>query len=246
MTAQKPDTLINRHPRVQFNGLKLYGVVRGDIHQEGNSGWGDEAAYRTKAVVPENVVRRTDLHRGYVATFVLEQDGRLRLRSFKFTLNSRTSQTQRVNEFIEGDFWVVLKPKFFAERTYVPFRDGIIIEDRQQWFVEESYKLQEKRRAREFQAWRRSTKIMQAQVREIAHEITNDLRLREMEWWPALQSVHRRLELYAQKKDATSSSWKRLALAIADVLIDNAKLKDSPIGQKLLELSTDIETTLAN
>jgi hypothetical protein len=42
-----------------------------------------------------------------------------------------------VNETLRGDFFMVMKPKFFGLRTYVPFRDGVIVEDVNEWVRED-------------------------------------------------------------------------------------------------------------
>jgi hypothetical protein len=245
MTAQTPDSLINRHPRVRFNKLALYHVVRGDIHRKDSGGWGDGCAYRARAVVPEDVNRSTGLWRGYVATFVLERDGRLRLRSFKFRI-ARTSRSQRVNEFIEGDFWMVLKRQFFAERTYVPFRDGIIVEDRSQWFTEESHKLRRKREDREHRAMlarkKEASKPVWPRVHDIASEISNTPSFREAEWWPTLRRIQNWLEFYIEKKE---SGWGRLAAVISERLSDSPELKRSAVGQRLVELVAQMKDVAA-
>ena len=47
---------------------------------------------------------------------------------------------KRVNETLTGDFFMVMKPRFYGLRTYVPFRDGVIVEDADQWVREEKRK----------------------------------------------------------------------------------------------------------
>jgi hypothetical protein len=88
----------------------------------------------------------TALWRGYVATFVLQPDGRLRLTAFEYMLGLRKWQKQEVDELLDGDFWVVMKPEFFGQRTYIPFRDGVVVEDREQWFTEEPFEVRMQRR----------------------------------------------------------------------------------------------------
>ncbi len=45
-----------------------------------------------------------------------------------------------VNETLSGDFFMLMKPKFLGLRTYVPFRDGVIVEDVHEWVREEKRK----------------------------------------------------------------------------------------------------------
>lgn len=138
MTAQFPDNLENKHSRVKLDGLHLYGVIRGDPRTS-RAGWGDGPAFSSKPSRPANAVMCTALWRGYVATFVLEPDGRLRLTAFEYMLGLGKWQKQEVDELLDGDFWVVMKPEFFGQRTYIPFRDGAVVEDRDQWFTEEPF-----------------------------------------------------------------------------------------------------------
>ena len=138
MTAQYPEKLVNEHPRVKLDRLYLYHVIRGDLNSS-NYGWGDGTAFSTQPNVPSNAMRCSALWRGYVATFVLQSDGRLRLTAFEFMLSLSKWKKQNVDEVIKGDFWLVMKPAFFAPRTYVPFRDGVIVEDRVTWFTEKLY-----------------------------------------------------------------------------------------------------------
>jgi hypothetical protein len=143
MTAQMPDKLVNRHPRVRLDGLHLYGVVRGDIQT--HNGWGSGNAFTSRPTPPSRSVVCTALWRGYVATFVLEEDGRLRLTAFEHMVSFDEWETQPVDELLEGDFWLVMQPHFFADRTFIPFRDGHIVEDRAAWFTEEPFEVRMRR-----------------------------------------------------------------------------------------------------
>jgi hypothetical protein len=138
VTAQFPDKLVNNHPRVKFDGLHLYGVVRGPAESSG--GWGEDRAFATAPSPPGNVMC-TGLWRGYVATFVLQEDGRLRLTAFEYLADLSDWQKQDVDELLVGDFRMVLAPEFFGRRTYVPFRDGAIVEDREEWFTEDPFEV---------------------------------------------------------------------------------------------------------
>ncbi len=151
MTAQYPEKLINRHPRVKFDKLHLYGVIRGDFRAS-RGGWGDGEVFTTQPSRPANVARCSALWRGYVATFVLEEDGRLRLVKFEYMLGLRKWQKQETDELLEGDFWIVMKPEFFGARTYIPFRKGVIVEDQKEWFTEEPFEVRRQRRKAEEQS----------------------------------------------------------------------------------------------
>jgi hypothetical protein len=137
MTAQMPDRLENKHPRMKtdLDGLYLYGVTRGDVRTSPN-GWGDTNAFVAKPIRPANASICSALWRGYIAKFLLQEDGRLRLVDFEHLIGLKEWFRQPVDELLEGDFWMVLKPEFFALRTYIPFKDGLLIEDREEWFTE--------------------------------------------------------------------------------------------------------------
>lgn len=135
MTVQAPEKLVNEHPRVDLSGLSLYGVIRGDCRS--NHGYGDGNAFMTRPSPPADATVCTALWRGYIATFVLQADGRLRLECFEYPLDIENWRRQEVNELLVGDFWMLMTHVFFGPRTYVPFRDGAIVEDKEQWFTEE-------------------------------------------------------------------------------------------------------------
>src|SRR5262245_29500787 len=115
MTAQAPDRLMNKHPRVKLRGLLLYGVVRGDIHA--NSGWGQRYEFLKVPQPPKDVPRCSALWRGYTATFRLDPDGEVELVSYRYPLSLTKAETEPVNEKLTGDFWLVLKQDFFGPRT---------------------------------------------------------------------------------------------------------------------------------
>src|SRR5215213_11752349 len=104
MTAQAADKVVNRHPRVTLDGLHLYGVIRGDVRAS-RDGWGDGPAFTTRPSRPPRAVACSALWRGYVATFVLQEDGRLRLAAFGYPAGLRKWQKQEVDELLAGDFW---------------------------------------------------------------------------------------------------------------------------------------------
>jgi len=135
MTAQVPDRLMNKHPRVQLRGMQLYGVIRGNIRA--NSGWGQRYEFTRPPTPPKDVPRCSALWRGYTATFRLDSEGELSLVSYSYPRSKKKAEIESVNEKLSGDFWLVFKHSFFGPRTYVPFKDGRIVEDDTEWVTEE-------------------------------------------------------------------------------------------------------------
>lgn len=141
MTTQFSENLLNDHPRVTLEDLRPYAVIRGDPRS--NSGWGEPYLFATPPTPPADRSSLSALHRGYIATFRLHPDGQLELLSYDYLLPIEVAdpgpkwRTQQVHELLTDDFWLMMKPKFSAPRTYVPFRAGRIVEDRAEWFVEE-------------------------------------------------------------------------------------------------------------
>jgi hypothetical protein len=136
MTAQAPDALINNHPRVKLRGLHLYRIIRGDTRA--NHGWGERYIFTKTPQPPKDVPRCSALWRGYIARFRLDEEGRLELVSYRYPLSLTKSTTESVGELLTGDFWLVLKHNFFGPRTYVPFKDGKLVEGESAWVVEDA------------------------------------------------------------------------------------------------------------
>jgi hypothetical protein len=124
---------------VKLDGLHLYGVTRGDVRSSPN-GWGEDA-FIAVPIRPAPEVICTALWRGWIAHFVLQEDGCLRLMCFRHMVEIGEWQEQPVDELIAGDFWVVMKPDFDGLRTYIPFRRGRVVEDRSEWFTERPFHL---------------------------------------------------------------------------------------------------------
>ena len=136
MTNQLSDALLNECPEIAFGGLFLYGVVTGDITK--NHGWGENYEFKSKPNLAKGILC-TALWRGYVSYYKLLDDGTLMLEYFGYPL-SENQEPDIANEQLEGDFWLVMKERFRGERTYVPFRSGRIVSDKNEWIDEKSLK----------------------------------------------------------------------------------------------------------
>ncbi|MFT5526076.1 MAG: hypothetical protein ACI9HK_004047 [Pirellulaceae bacterium] len=130
MTAQRPERFINEHPRIDAKGLRLYFV---------------SADLPAKPAPPEDELRSTDLWRGYVATWLLNEDGTLEVLQFEFPYFERAAphfQREPVVQKVEsglmsGNFTLTFRPFFFGPNTEVPFVNGRVVEDRGEWRIED-------------------------------------------------------------------------------------------------------------
>lgn len=131
MTAQQPNTLLVEHPRFDFRSLLLRGVIVGDPGP--GRPWGSESYDLPIPPLPLSSRARTNLHRGYVATFVFRDDASLELRSFHYDATGMASHEHPVGLVLAGDFWLVMAETFDGPRTYVPFRQGHAKDDGASW-----------------------------------------------------------------------------------------------------------------
>jgi hypothetical protein len=69
--------------------------------------------------------------KGYVEQFQLTAEGRLILLRFEYDRDPE--RVHRVDELLEGDFFLMLRQSFFAPGLYVRFRAGVLITKRTEW-----------------------------------------------------------------------------------------------------------------
>lgn len=131
MTAQVSDELINECVDVDLSGLYLYSVITGNI--QSNYGWGIKYPIQHPPSPPP-IPSSTANWRGYIASYRLSRDGRLALVSYYYPA---IADTEGIDEQLVGDYWLVMKEDFFGPRVYIPFQNGVIVKDREQWRKEE-------------------------------------------------------------------------------------------------------------
>jgi hypothetical protein len=68
--------------------------------------------------------------KGYLETYVTRKNGSLLLECIKY---DDDGSTERIDEAVQGDFYLVLKSDFRGPRLYVPFREGMIVLSREAW-----------------------------------------------------------------------------------------------------------------
>ena len=99
MTEQMSDVLLCDFDDVDLDGLRLYGVIRGDILS--NHGWGEPYPFNRQPNPPKSPMCSA-LWRGFVSTYVLKSDGRLYLVSYTYTFSKQPEEV--FEEQLEGDF----------------------------------------------------------------------------------------------------------------------------------------------
>lgn len=138
MTAQILDCLINESD-VDLKGQQVLWVCRPD---DSSNDWSffpvtPEFSFNDRMRMIVGEVAAWDCLRGYVATFRLHADDRLELVQYEFRYADEGTPLQICNAFFEGDFQVALCPFFWGPKTVIPFRDGKIVRDRNQWEIED-------------------------------------------------------------------------------------------------------------
>lgn len=160
MTAQCADQLYNEHPRVDLDGLQCFGLGR-EVPENGCGGmWGglwvghnSDLSVFPKAPDPGRCKARirvlycSNCDRRYVASYILRPDGKLTVMGYDYATLDGGGACRRgtpinysiedpVNEDVEGDFVLIMKLHFSSpSTTFVPFRDGRVVEDVSKWTV---------------------------------------------------------------------------------------------------------------
>ena len=131
MTAQEPDIVID-DSGIELGWLKPY-FVR-SVNQKADS---EADCFPVPPVLPASNAFCSSLWRGYVATMRLHPDGRLELVKYDFPYATKDAPAQICNAYFTGDFSITFRPFFFGPNTVVPFRDGMIVRDRDEWDIDE-------------------------------------------------------------------------------------------------------------
>ena len=154
MTLKAFHKLLNEHPHVDFCDLGIYGLIREGPYEFLR--WSGQllAEFDYPRLPRKNNDRYFTVsylgyveYRDYLASHRLNRDGTLTLIGYEYVhlesaivdgKDSVSIQIEQdlVNEPVSGDFEMILQPYFDSDLlTFVPFRDGHIIEDRSRWFV---------------------------------------------------------------------------------------------------------------
>lgn len=122
MTVQVSDELINERPSVNFDGLHVYGVIRGN--PETNHGWGEKYEFRRKPI--EHKGGTSACWRGHISTYKLCEDSQLKLIGYRYPSRIPLSmaESEDFEEALVGDFWMVMKPSFLRRDSMSAFAKG--------------------------------------------------------------------------------------------------------------------------
>lgn len=131
MTAQASDSLIVEHQTIDINGLHCFGVVAGDPKDK--NGWREKYDFHHKPNPPEFGFCSANW-KSYIPTFRLTAEGALELLSYSYAEHG----IEEIDppEVLSGNFWLVLKERFFAPRLYIPFDHGTVVLDKNRWLQE--------------------------------------------------------------------------------------------------------------
>ncbi len=130
MTAQFSDTLINECEDIDFSDLHLYSVLIGDVKNNKNV-----APYSfSQKANKEKINIFTACWNGYTSKYKISNSKELVLMGFEYpALLPEHIEPDEVYEIAMGDFWLNMKSDFFADSIYIPFKNGKLVINKNEW-----------------------------------------------------------------------------------------------------------------
>lgn len=129
MTVQFSQGFSNQCPRINLKGYSLYYIWRGHPLDEG-----EKHFYQLKSRPnPEKIQVMSACWDGYAGQYQLSAEGRLILTKFYYFLPDGLGESDAFLEELHGDFYLEFRTHFEGEQLYVPFADGKVIDDQEQW-----------------------------------------------------------------------------------------------------------------
>ncbi|APD93685.1 hypothetical protein BM523_06520 [Alteromonas mediterranea] len=129
MTVQFSQGFSNQCPLVSLKGYSLYYIWQGHLFDEG-----EKHFYQLKSTPdPEKVEVISACWDGYAGSYQLNAEGRLILTQFHYFLPDGLGESDALLEELHGDFYLEFRTHFEGDQLYVPFVDGNVIIDREQW-----------------------------------------------------------------------------------------------------------------
>lgn len=129
MTVQFSQGFSNQCPRINLKGYSLYYIWQGHPLDEG-----EKHFYQLKSRPnPEKIQVMSACWDGYAGQYQLSAEGRLILTKFYYFLPDGLGESDAFLEELYGDFYLEFRTHFEGEQLYVPFADGKVIDDQEQW-----------------------------------------------------------------------------------------------------------------
>lgn len=130
MTVQRPEGFICRHKDVKLEGYFLGFVTTGNPVIQGGY-----CVYEFSTLPKPVKIVSSALWRGYVSHYLLDEHGHLYLQGFEYP-GQRVEFCDIAHEKLTGDFYLAFSKGIYIDRTYVPFKDGVVVTDESLWIKE--------------------------------------------------------------------------------------------------------------
>ena len=130
MTAQIANIIINECIEVDLSDLHLYAVLVGDIINKENI-----APYPfLQKGNKEKINVFSACWNGYISKYKITKSKELVLIGFQYpALLPERIEPDETYEMAVGDFWLDMRPGFFEGFVYVPFKNGKLITNKNEW-----------------------------------------------------------------------------------------------------------------
>ena len=149
MTVQFSQGFSNQCPLVSIKGYSLYYIWQGHPSEEG-----EKHFYQLKSKPdPEKVEVMSACWDGYTGRYQLSVEGRLILTQFYYFLSDGLGESDALLEELQGDFYLEFRTHFEGDQLYVPFVDGKVIDDQEQWVEIKRAQFDSKASENNFFAW---------------------------------------------------------------------------------------------
>ena len=149
MTVQFSQGFSNQCPLVSLKGYSLYYIWQGHPSEEG-----EKHFYQLKSKPdPEKVEVMSACWDGYTGSYQLSAEGKLILTKFYYFLPDGLGESDALLEELQGDFYLEFRTHFEGDQLYVPFVDGKVIDDQEQWVEIKRTQFDSKASENNFFAW---------------------------------------------------------------------------------------------
>ena len=149
MTVQFSQGFSNQCSLFSLKGYSLYYIWQGHPLEEG-----EKHFYQLKSKPdPEKVEVMSACWDGYTGSYQLNAEGRLILTQFYYFLPDGLGESDALLEELQGDFYLEFRTHFEGDQLYVPFTDGKVIDDQEQWVEIKRTRLDSKASKNNFFAW---------------------------------------------------------------------------------------------